>query len=343
LLAGYGQVPSIWAQARAEAYGDALSLTAKVSVPSPPEPVEVTPAGTTGNIQGGPVSRPALARPAPDTADQNGVSLTARSGFKPPHPKVGDTLEYAIEVTWRDTRIPVLVMAPDSVAFNGVKMVGQSTRHQKSAHDGTVENRTVFSFTLLADQPGMAKAGALKVRYTTGLSGREEAVFAPGAQVEILPARFAFLRSPWFQGLLVLLLLAAAGLGGVAWWRRQAAESARKKAREEASGQGLPAEVMALKSRIGHGESREIILEMEKLGLRHLALTFSADPSQARFEPLLDKWLEVHADEYDRVADWERLRDLFRQARYAGGHKEPHELQDGWRALRRCLNLADEP
>jgi hypothetical protein len=262
---------------------------------------------------------------------------------------MGDTLEYRIEVTWQDSRIPVLVLAPDSVDFSGLTLIDQSTHHEKSAMAGKVENRTVFSYSLLPQQVGMAKAAALKVRYTSALTGIEEAVFAPAAQVEVLPARFAFLRSTGFIALCVVLILGLVAFAILLAMKSGKFGSAKSKKASEAKPADkraqLERDVWSVKSRIGHGESREILAEMEKLAVLHLSATVSAEAAaqaQARFDALLDAWLATHRDDLDRAADWERLRELFRQARYAGGHKEPHELQDAWRAMKRCLNVTEE-
>lgn len=287
----------------------------------------------------------AILAPAPDSLRASeSVRLTARSGFSPRNPRVGDTVEYAIEVSWQDTRIPVLVLAPDSVDFTGLRLVDQSTRHEKIAGGRTVENRTIFAYTLVADQPGPAKAASLKVRYTTGISGRDEAVYAPAGHVEILPSRFAFAHSLWFRALLLVLALAAlTALGTTFFLRRRRAT--KSKSQPETPQATLGIEVKSLRNRIGNGESRDILRGMEQLSLRYLCEKLAvekSDPAAARFDVLLNRWLDQHRDDLDRAADWEHLRELFRQARYAGGHKEPHELQDGWRAMKRCLEIADE-
>ncbi len=256
---------------------------------------------------------------------------------------MGDTLRYTIEVTWEESRIPVLVLAPDSVDFTGLKCVDQSTRHEKDASSGKVENRALFTYDLIPTQVGPAKAASLKVRYTTGLSGREEAVFAPSAHIEILPARFGFVASTWFRTLVGSLLACLLGLGifqavKKAKRSRKASQSDSAAARRE----GLVKDVLALRGRIGNGESRTILNEMERLCLSHLRVTLKSADTTTKFDALLNSWLGNHPDDLERTADWERLRELFRQARYAGGHKEPHELQDAWRAMKRCLEVADE-
>jgi hypothetical protein len=335
--------------------GEELDLAQAVSVPAPPQPVPVTPIGiakspsvpTQLDSDDSLAGTSATLAPSPSQESQNQfhVSLSARSHFTPVNPRLNDTVTYQIEVNWKDSRIPVFVMAPDSVQFTGLKCVDQSTRHEKNASQGEVQNLTVFSYTLLPTQIGLAKAAALKVRYTTGISGAEEAVFAPAGHVEVLPPRFGFLGSLWFRavaGLFVLLLLGWALWLGIRHWTQN--RSGKVKRTDEGQNQRstLVKDVLSLKSRIGHGESRPILNEMERLSLLHLRVVLKLADEAAKFDSLLDQWLGQHPDELEKQADWERLRDLFRLARYAGGHKEPHELQDAWRSLKRCLDVNDE-
>jgi hypothetical protein len=334
-----------YSQNQAVMDGDAMP----VSMPAPPQAIPITdshpsaPATTVDpsvmNLAPAPTSNP----------QQEIVQLSAHSGFTPKAPRVGDTVVYSIEVTWHDTRVPVLVLAPDSVDFTGLHLVDQSTRHEKSASNAGVENLTVFSYILVAENPGPAKAAALKVRYTTGMSGHEEAVYAQGSHLEILPARFAFIHSAWFFAILASL---TAALGAFAFWSVWKTRSRLKAGNRDKDHRDpkltLIDEVKSVKARIGHGDSRDILLDMERLCLNHLsALSASktatlTETTPKRFDLLLNHWIETHGEDHDRIADWERLRELFRLAHYAGGHKEPHELQDAWRALKRCLEVPDE-
>ena len=69
----------------------------------------------------------------------------------------------------------------------------------------------------------------------------------------------------------------------------------------------------------------------------------SAGAVQDRFEPLADEYLARNqgADSLS-AQDWTKLKELFRHARFAGGYKEPHELQDAFRTFKRCLKITGE-
>ena len=272
---------------------------------------------------------------------QEAVKLSARGAFSQPAPRVGDSLDYAIAVEWEDTRVPVVVLAPDSAGFPGFKILGQATRHKKLADGSAVRNRTEFVYQLRAAAQGPGKAVSLKVRYLTGLSQREEAVFVPAALVDIGPAPVRLLDTLWFKALLWLAILGAAVAAGWASFRL----AARKRAEARPKRADLRPEVEALKARLRAAQNspeagKALLAEMESLAIRHLRDDLGQAVGQARFEPLLEAYLaRGHADE---AGDWAKLKELFRHARFAGGHKEPHELQDAFRTFRKCLTMQAE-
>ncbi|HLP42975.1 MAG TPA: hypothetical protein VK465_15815, partial [Fibrobacteria bacterium] len=210
---------------------------------------------------------------------------------------------------------------------------------------------------LRAKTQGSGKATSLKLRYLSGISRSEESVFVPSTLVDIAPAPTRLSETLWFRLLAAILLLALAGLGGHAAYRaaRRRSEAAARKP----DGADLRPEVLALKSRLKGGVSRDILLEMESLCARYLkarlapagkasvnAAPGDTEPPSAanapRFDTLLDRYLASNSAD-GRPEDWKSLRDLFQHARFAGGHKEPHELQDAYRTLKRCLRITDEP
>jgi hypothetical protein len=75
--------------------------------------------------------------------------------------------------------------------------------------------------------------------------------------------------------------------------------------------------------------------------------TAGASVSAARFEPWLDAYQARNGATAETAGagtaqDWAKLRDLFRHARFAGGYKEPHELQDAFRTFRKCLKMTGD-
>ncbi|HKP97506.1 MAG TPA: hypothetical protein VJ385_17305 [Fibrobacteria bacterium] len=327
-----------------------------------------TPPGTGGHPDSSsPVRDPFLAPPPAPVADsaaasapQEAVKLSTQGRFTASAPRVGDSLDYVVQVEWEDAQVPVFVLAPDSLDFPGFKVLGQATVHKKLASGSSVRNHTEFIYRLRAATQGPGKAASLKVRYLTGLSRQEEAVFIPTALADIGPAPVRLPDMLWFKLLLWAAILAGAGVLGFAAFKL----AARKRAAKVVKREDLKPEVAALKNRLRSAQnspdaSKAILLEMEGLAARFLrdetapgnapGTAAARGSAPARFDPLLDAYLARRAPGANGDAgpggdarDWDKLRDLFRHARFAGGYKEPHELQDAFRTFRKCLKMTGD-
>lgn len=270
------------------------------------------------------------------TNPEDQVKLSAKGSFLTDHAAVGDTVNYLLSVEWNDSRVPVVVLAPESLEATGFHIADQSTTHRKSAGNGEIRNATEFQYKLVAKMPGGAKVSALKLRYLTGFSNREEALYVPGVFLDIEPARIPFWKQLWFK--LIALIAAAASM---TWGVRrglQKARSRRKQAQMKNQRDFAP-EVKTLKGRWNTTESRVWIDDAERVCMEYLRHNLGSNiPDNARFEALLEQYLTRHSDAGE-AEGWKRLRELFRHARYAGGRKEPHELQDTYRTLITCLHI----
>jgi hypothetical protein len=281
---------------------------------------------------------------------QAAVKLSTQGAFTSQAARVGDSLDYVVSVEWEDTQVPVMVLAPDSVEFPGFKILGQATQHSKLANGQTVRNHTDFIYKLRAASQGPGKAASLKVRYLSGLSQREEAVFVPSALIDIGPAPVRLLDMLWFKLLLWIAILAAAVAAGWASFRL----AARKRMEARPRRADLRPQVDALKSRLrtvqNNAEaSKAVLMEMEAIAtaflLEELGETKPASETKpARFESLADAYLSKGGGGATgrEAADWAKLKELFRHARFAGGYKEPHELQDAFKTFRKCLKMQTE-
>lgn len=280
------------------------------------------------------------------------VRLSVDGRFTLDNPRVGDSLDYVLRVEWPDAGVPVAVLAPDSLDFQGFQMIGQSTLHKKIAAPQGVSNRTEFIYRLRARTQGAGKASSLRLRYLSGLSRTEEAVHVPTAHIDIGQARTPITETLWFR--LAAGLLGLAAIAGIA--RVVVKALSRRKAGEEEAKDDLRPELLALRDRLrkaafsGAGDSKDILLQMEAFSVRYLRQELRGKkkaPAGAaelpeKFEPLLERWLAANGAA-GRAEDWKVMQELYRHARFAGGHKEPHELQEAYRTLKRCLDITDEP
>ncbi len=284
------------------------------------------------------------ARPLPDSArSEEAVKLSAQGMFATEKAAAGDTVEYRLRVEWKDMQIPVVVLAPESLETPGFHVAGQSATHRKTAENGEVRNVTEFAYKLVPKAPGSARVASLKLRYLTGLSSREEALYVPGAFLDIAPAKIPLRDRGWFRALLLAGFAVAAIMGGLSAWK--AAQSKRQRTQNSRNKDFAPS-FRALKGRWNTAESRAWIEDAERLSCEFLGQQLGAEaPASARFDALLDLYLgqsPTKANGPEEIAGWDRLRDLFRHARYAGGRKEPHELQDAYRVLKTCLHITGE-
>jgi hypothetical protein len=361
----------------------ALALSALCLLAAPTAPglaAFAQPGASQGAVSGTPIAAsddssapardPFLAPPPNAAADSNAaampsmeaVKLSTQGAFTSNQVRVGDSLDYVVQVEWEDTQVPVFVLAPDSLDFPGFRILGQATEHKKIASGSSVKNHTEFIYRLRAQTQGTGKASSLKIRYLTGLSKQEEAVYIPTALADIGPAPVRILDMLWFRILMVLAILGGAGALGYA-----AFKAAKRRAAQAPKRDDLKPDVNALRNRLRSAQntpdaSKAILLEMERLAIRFMqdeagangAAKKSANgstnaatavASQARFEPQLQAYLKAKpagtaADGTSQ--DWDKLKELFRHARFAGGHLEPHELQDAFRTFRKCLKMTGE-
>ena len=151
------------------------------------------------------------AQTSPDTLN---IGINAKAAFSVKQAAVGDTVKYVLEVEWKDSRIPVVVLAPDSMNTPGFRVAGQNASHKKSARGDSVLNHTEFTYQLVPTVPGQSKVASLKLRYMTGLSNNEEALYVPAAFLEIIPAAIPLGSRLWFR-FFAFLLMAVAVIGGI--------------------------------------------------------------------------------------------------------------------------------
>ncbi len=270
---------------------------------------------------------------------EDAVKLSAKGSFLSEHVGVGDTVEYQLLVEWQDSRIPVVVLAPDSLETPGFRIVDQSTTHRKTVENGEARNATEFIYKLLARTQGSGKVSPLKLRYLTGFSNREEGLYVPGAFLNIGPEHVPLWKRLWFQLILFLAAIAALGWGG---WRGWKTFQVKRLQSHKENNRDFSPEVKSLKGRWNTVDSRNWIADAEKVCLEFLRYNLGTKSSDSkRFETLLDQYLIRHPNPQE-AEGWNKLRELFHHARYAGGRKEPHELQDTYRILKNCLHIQGE-
>ncbi|HAO99379.1 MAG TPA: hypothetical protein DCQ83_04985 [Fibrobacteres bacterium] len=281
-------------------------------------------------------------QPAPATVDSStasvapveAVQLSAKGSFQSDHVAVGDTLIYRLLVEWKDERLPVVVLAPENMETPGFKIADQSTAHRKTVENGEVRNTTEFTYKLVPKVPGAAKVSALKLRYLTGFSNREEALYVPASFIDVEPAHVPLWKRWWFQLIAGIVILA-----GLIWGGRRALQTAKtnQQKSQATKNRDFSPDVKALRGRWNTADSRVWLEDAEKVCLEYLRHQLGKSaPENPKFELLLEAYLARHSGE---TGEWSKLREAFHHARYAGGRKEPYELQDTYRTLKTCLHI----
>ena len=285
------------------------------------------------------------AEPAAPVSPDAAAALTAKGSFSVSGARAGDTVEYRLRVEWRDLPAAITVLPPrDELKTPGFTLIGQSAAHLKTASAGSIRNISEFTYLLVAREEGQGRVSPFWLRYRDGLSGRVESLPVEGSMLEIAAARVPFLQRKSVGvvagglaavGLMALFLAAA---------RRARTRRAQKAAPEEDTGDEFTRGVTGLKARCDAADSRLWLRDAEKLCVAYLCRDLGISRVRdVRFEAALNQYRarpEVVRDlarDPDKDLGWTKLRDLFHEARYAGGRKEPHELREACRHLKNCI------
>jgi hypothetical protein len=271
------------------------------------------------------------------------LRLSARGSFdSAPAARVGDTVRYRLRVEWREVPAAVMLLPREELETPGFLPAGSSTVHRKSSGggDGSVLNVTEYTYALVPLEAGTAKVAPFALRYHNGLTGREEAVNVPGSLLEIAPARKPLSERTGVRVLAAVLI----GLGAAEALRRLLGGLKRRRRREAPAGTApanapFAAEIEALQRRCEAADSRAWLAEAERLCTGFLCRRLGAsDTANVRFEAALERYRAGRpALPPGEAESWITLRDLFHEARYAGGRREPHVLRDACRHMKNCL------
>jgi hypothetical protein len=272
---------------------------------------------------------------------------TAKGSFSVPSARAGDTVEYRLRVEWRDGPAAIMVLPPrDELKTPGFTVIGQSALHRKTASAGLVRNVSDFSYLLVARDEGQGRVSPFLMRYHDGLSDRVESVPVEGSTLEIGPARVPFLQR-WGVRAGAAFLALCLGAGLLLAWTLAAAKRARRTRPAEAVEleDEFTRGVASLKARCEAADSRLWLRDAEKLCVAYLCRGLGVSKVRdVRFEAALDQYLARRPPQNPGEDEsWTKLRDLFHEARYAGGRKQPHELREACRHLKICLSPGLRP
>ncbi len=279
-------------------------------------------------------------------------SINAHAGFSQPGIHSGDTLSYTVKVEWMEQGPEIAVAAPEDLNFTAFTVIERKTAFRKSAAEGNTLNSIEFTYHLRSGDAGNGMASAARIPYSDA-NGTHHLPLA-SANLEILPPRVPLLERPGFRYTAYAGFVALAFAGGLITRKKFKDKKARENRNELP---GWAEEIKRLKSRLAVAESKLLLEDMESLTVRYLraeiarldgarksrsstATTSDKDIPVAGFDHLLPRYLELMDNA--EADSWNKLGDLFRYARYAGGHKERHELSAGYGLLKTCMRVNEE-
>ena len=287
---------------------------------------------------------PAFSICAADPVAAPSAALTARGDFSVPSARAGDTVEYRLRVEWREVPAAIMVLPPDyALKTPGFTVIGQSSLHRKTASAGAIRNVSEFTYLLVAREEGQGRVDPFQLRYRNTLSDRMEdrveSVPVAGSTLEIGPPRIPWMKRKivWggaaFLAVLICLTLLMTLIPAAAKRARRARGALEPAGTEDEYTRA----VAGMRGRCDSANSRLWLQDAEQLCVAYLCQHLGVSKVRdVRFEAALDQYLaRPHPDS---EASWIKLRDLFHEARYAGGRKDPHELREACRHLKICLS-----
>ena len=267
------------------------------------------------------------------------LEIDGNGSFSRQNIAAGDTLSYTITVEWKNPKVPIAVLAPESLSFVGFKRVKSFTSHKKIAKmvDGkpVVKNRSVFVYNLKAKIPGSGKAGTARLPYYSAVRKEQEYLTISPQLIDISKAVIP-LNQRWYIKLFLWILLAGLVLVMGRWALKTFKKSDSDKNKQHS--QSLEQSLKEVKSRIGSAESRELLLEMESLAVRYLADTLGSTGNH--FDTLLaDYKTKTEAKDFEK---WATLKDEFNLAKFGDGNRASHELLESYKLLSQCLHQNED-
>ncbi len=274
--------------------------------------------------------------PAPSQLELAEIDLS--SWFTVEEVHVGDTLSYVIKAEWVNPKIPISVLAPESLSFEGLSKVRVSSSSKKLAQNSSsgpqIKNQSFFIYHLKAALPGSGKALSARLPYFNAVSKDKEYLAIAPQIVNVLPAKKPLFSRGWCKILFGLLLLGGAGFLGYQLWQM----SQSKKKEKTAPAASQKEKLKELKSRLSVGDSKSLLLQMEEI-----AMDYFKEENKLygnRFEDLLIAYLKRSGNE--NAESWNKLKSQFELARFGGGQLASHELMDSYKTLCLCIHHQED-
>ena len=256
-------------------------------------------------------------QPSMPTPEELGISISTPA---PTSHTVGDTFDFPITVSWSVNGSAILVVPQGGVNAKGLDQVGLSQQSARAVKDGHEIATQTFNFRIVAKDSGNLNVPAVKFEIPTSMGALE-------LRSENTPVRVGmpFNPLPLIVGIAVGLCVIIASLWRM---RRKANARAQKNAVEKRQSELLE-KMLILKQRVHTAESREWLLELEKVCKGYAREKYGTDQLES-------------LEKEGKLEGWKDILEQFAQARYGAASKDSFEIRETWKAAMKLMGVEEE-
>lgn len=276
------------------------------------------------------------ALPNMPTPEQLGISVKSGPEGGLPALTVGDTFDFPVTVSWGVQGSALLVVPTGSANAKGLTQLGVSQESARSVKDGAEVASITFTYKIVAQDTGNLHIPALKFEIPTQM-GQPLDLRSESVDIRV---EAPFNPMPLVVGATVFVCLLVAGV----WRSRRRAVARALVAQRNAADAALREKMMVLKQRVNVADSREWLLELERVCKEYVANMFpelvegnAAGSASAADAVNLDNLVKD-----GKLEGWETLVEEFAHARYGGGKRDGFENKETWKAAMRLMGVEEE-
>lgn len=233
---------------------------------------------------------------------------------------VGDTLTYTVSISV-ETEAIIPVLPQSSVLAKGINQEGIKQVSSREISQGKTVSKVEFIYEL-----SISDTGNLTIPKLSFLLPAEN-----GEGLTLQSESYSFrVESPLNPLPFLGGLFCALAIIGMAIWKRKHSEKKRKEfLKEQQFKDDLVNEMRLLKSRVAVANSREWLLDLERVLNNYAKNYFSKKNFQT-------------AVKSGEIQNAENLLRLFNEARYGGGNQDVFENRETWKLAVSIMNLNEE-
>lgn len=259
------------------------------------------------------------------TPEQLGISITTAYAGDTLQVAKGDTVVFPVTVSWNAGNGSVLVLPMSTANAKDIMQVAMSQESSRIVKDGHEMAQITFNYKIVVQETGLSLVPAMRFEIPTSMG---QSLYLRSEPV-VVSAKNRTDTLVTVLGIIFALIWV-----GVFIWRMRR----RKKVKTVQNSlkvalYAIREHMMVLKQRVNVADSREWLLELEGVCKEFVALRLGRDASAVNLDYLVKD---------GQLEGWERLVDLFAQARYGGGKRDSFENKETWKAAMQLMGLKED-